>query len=142
MYYSQMGKDNNLVIRQTFCREFHLPKRRSIWGFGNSLTPLSLSLYLSLSRGGECLLLPPLDLSLTEIQSPTQSCCSLPSPYNSADFSGFFKNLEKWERIKKGLNKLFCYQDRHTEKKFVVSKSHIVINRQNIYGISWLLYFL
>ena len=34
-----------------------------------------------------------------QIQSPPQSYLSLPLPYNSADFSGVFKNLEKWERI-------------------------------------------
>ena len=65
-------------------------------------------------------------------QSPTQSCRSLSSPHNSADFSGFFKILEKWERIKNGLNKRFCYQDRHTEKKVLPSKSDVVINRQKI----------
>ena len=37
--------------------------------------------------------------------------------YISADFSGFFKNLEKWERIINRLNKRFCYQDRGTYKK-------------------------
>ena len=44
-YPSQIGKDN-LVERQTFFSEFHLPKRGSIYGFGNRL---SLSLFLSLS---------------------------------------------------------------------------------------------
>ena len=50
-------------------------------------------------------------------QSPTQSCRSLPSLYISADFSGVFKNLEKWEKIENGLNKRFCYQDRRTKRK-------------------------
>ena len=44
-------------------------------------------------------------------QSPTQSCRSLPN------HTGFFKSLEKWERIENGLNKRFCYRDRRTEKK-------------------------
>ena len=69
VYHSQMGKDNNLVEMQTFSSEFHLPKRRSIYGFGNCrdqslslyLLPLSLFLSFSLSlfRGGERLLHPP-----------------------------------------------------------------------------------
>ena len=74
-------------------------------------------------------------------QSPTQTCRSLPSPNNSADLSGFFKNLEKIKRIENGLNKRFCYEDRRTDKKVLPSKSH-VINRQKIYGISLKLYFL
>ena len=51
-------------------------------------------------------------------QSPMQSCRSLPSPYIFAISSGFFKNLEKWERIENVLNKRFCYQDtcRRTDK--------------------------
>ena len=64
--------------------------------------------------------------SYGNIDSPTQSCRSLHSPYNSA----FLKNLEKWERIENGLNKRFCYQDRRTEKKVLPSKSHVVIHRQ------------
>ena len=39
-----------------------------------------------------------------KIQSPTQSCRSLSSPYNSADLSGF---LNKLERIENGLSKRF-----------------------------------
>ena len=46
---TQMGKDNSLVERQTFSSEFHLPKRRSIYGFGTP--PLSLSLCPSFKRG-------------------------------------------------------------------------------------------
>ena len=46
------------------------------------------------------------DFRLVKIQhiilSITQSCRSLP-PDNSADLSGFFKNLEIWERIDDGL---------------------------------------
>ena len=58
-----MGKDNNLVERQTFSSEFHLPKRSSIYGFWNPRSvDLSLSLSLSLSlEVGERLLRPPLD---------------------------------------------------------------------------------
>ena len=60
---------------------------------------------------------------------------SLPSPYISAGYSGFFKNLEKWERIENGLNKRFCYQDRRTERKVLpppppAPKSHVLIKRQ------------
>ena len=40
-----MGKDNNLVEIQIFSREFHLPKRRSIYaGFGTPPPSLPLSL--------------------------------------------------------------------------------------------------
>ena len=61
-----MGKDNSLVERQTFSSEFHLPKRRSIYGFG---TPPSLSLSVPLLRGGERLLRLPLDLPLFKLKS-------------------------------------------------------------------------
>ena len=53
-----MGKDKNLVEKQTPSSEFYLSKRHGIYGFG----ALSLSLSLSLSlRGVERLLRPPLD---------------------------------------------------------------------------------
>ena len=51
-------------------------------------------------------------------------------PYISAGYSGFFKNLEKWERIENGLNKRCCYQDRRTEKKVLPPKSHVLTKRQ------------
>ena len=51
MYHNQMGKDYNLVERQTFSSEFHLPKQRSniirVWEPSVSLSlSLSLSLFL------------------------------------------------------------------------------------------------
>ena len=67
-----MGKDNNLVERQTFSSEFHLPKRRSIIIYtGSGSHPslfLSLSLYLFF-RGGERRLRPPLDPPLLIIRA-------------------------------------------------------------------------
>ena len=53
---------------------------------------------------------------VVNVQHPTQSCRSLPSQYSSTDLSGFFKNLEIWERIVYELNKRYCYQDRRSEK--------------------------
>ena len=66
MYHSQIGKDN-LVKGKFFFSAFHLPKRDSIYGFGNRRS-LSLSLSLSLSfKGGERPLRPPLDPPLHKI---------------------------------------------------------------------------
>ena len=50
-------------------------------------------------------------------QSPTQGCRSLPSPYNSANLSGFLNNLEKWERIENGLNKRFFFIKENLQKR-------------------------
>ena len=47
-----MGKNNNLVERQTFSSEFYLPKRSSIYGF-------SICRSLSLFRGGRTSPSPP-----------------------------------------------------------------------------------
>ena len=46
-----MAKDNNLVERQTFFSEFHLPKWFSFYRFGNPPPPPPLSLSLFLEGG-------------------------------------------------------------------------------------------
>ena len=51
-------------------------------------------------------------------QSSTQSCRSLPSPYISADFSGFFKNLKRFCSPPRPTEEPHCYEKANKYTKF------------------------